>query len=269
MMMKSKVDLDKIIACCSELLERMHVKNAGEFEVDNTIYSIVAFKLFGYALNTFKSIYYLLPHTVYEQASALYRTLWETGVNFEWISLKPEVRAERFISFTAVEYQNFLQRRIRAARRAKNEKAALALTQQLTAFQQVLERRLGQFRFSDKTGRKRTLTRFSAPSLEALVRELGGEWIEEYDHEYALSCTYTHGAPGAVLFPIFDTSEHEIGKAQSTERAGIVGAGAIDVMTRIYRRWLAVRSMEDEAFLHELLLKVHGANGIGGSRISK
>ena len=78
-MMKSKVDPEKIVEHCGELLERIHKTNVGQFEVEHTLYNIVAFKLFGYALNTFKSIYYLLPHTVYEQASALYRTLWETG----------------------------------------------------------------------------------------------------------------------------------------------------------------------------------------------
>jgi hypothetical protein len=108
-MMKPKVDLEKIVACCGDLLERIHKTNVGKFEVEYTLYNIVAFKLFGYALDTFKSIYYLLPHTVYEQASVLYRTLWETGVNLEWIALEPELRAERFLNFTVVEYREVLR----------------------------------------------------------------------------------------------------------------------------------------------------------------
>jgi hypothetical protein len=250
-MMESKIDLEKIVACCGELLERIHKTNVGEFVVEYTLYNIVAFKLFGYALNTFKSIYYLLPHTVYEQASVLYRTLWETGVNLEWIAIEPEFRAERF-----------LEAQLRTARRAKDTDAILALTRQLAAFQQAVEQQLVQFSFCDKAGRKRTLSRFSAPSLEAVVNEVGGEWIEEYHRDYSLSCMYTHGAPGAVLFPLYDTPDHEIDKARSSERAGIIGASAIEVMGRIYRRWLATRGMEDNGFLRELWLRVQDANSV-------
>jgi len=259
--MKPKIDLEKIVTCCGDLLERIHKTNVGEFEVEHTLYNIVAFKLFGYSLNTFKSIYYLLPHTVYEQASILYRTLWETGVNLEWIALEPELRAERFLSFTALEYKRFLEGRLRTARRAKDADTILALTRQLTAFQEAVEQQVAQFNFRDKAGRKRTLSRFSASSLEALVRDVGGEWIEEYDRDYSLSCLYAHGAPGAVLFPLYDTPDHEIDKARSTERAGIIGASAIEVMGRIYRRWLATRRMQDDIFLRELWLQVQGANG--------
>ena len=259
-MMKAKVDLEKIVTCCGELLERIHKTNVGEFVVEYTLYNIVASKLFGYALNTFKSIYYLLPHTVYEQATVLYRTLWETGVNLEWIAIEPELRAERFLGFTAVEYRRFLEGRLRTARRAKDTDAILALTRQLAAFQQAVEQQLAQFSFCGKAGRKRTLIRFSAPSLEAIVHEVGGEWIEEYDRDYSLSCMYTHGAPGAVLFPLYDTPDHEIDKARSTERAGIIGASGIEVMGRIYRIWFATRGMEDDAFLRELWLRVQGAN---------
>jgi len=259
-MMKAKVDLEKIVACCGDLLERIHKTSVGEFKLEYTLYNIVAFKLFGYALNTFKSIYYLLPHTVYEQASVLYRTIWETGVNLEWIAIDPEVRAERFLGFTAVEYRRFLEGRLRTARRAKDTDAILALTRQLAAFQQAVEQQLAQFSFRDKAGRKRTHTRFSAPSLEAIVHEVGGEWIDEYDRDYSLSCMYTHGAPGAVLFPLYDTPDHEIDRGRSAERAGIIGASGIEVMGRIYHRWLATRGMEDDAFLRELWLRVQGAN---------
>lgn len=258
--MGSRVDLDKVVACCGELLEQMHKTSVGEFEVDYTLYNIVAFKLFGYALNTFKSIYYLLPHTVYEQASALYRTLWETGVNLEWIAMDPESRAQRFLNFTVVEYVRFLNGRLRTARRAKDTNAILALNQQLGTFQKLVEQQLDQFAFRDKAGRKKSIGRFSKPTLDAVVREVGGEWLEEYDRDYLLSCGYTHGAPGAVLFPLYDTPDHDIDKIRSTERAGIIGASGIEVMGRVYRRWLAVREMEDDAFLRELWFRVRSAN---------
>jgi hypothetical protein len=238
----------------------MHKTSVGVFEIHYTLYNIVAFKLFGYALNTFKSIYYLLPHTVYEQASALYRTLWETGVNLEWIAIDPESRAQRFLSFTVVEHVRFLNARLRRARRAKDATAILALNQQLGIFQKLVEQQLDQFAFRDKAGRKRSTGRFSEPTLDAVVRGLGGEWLEEYDRDYLLSCGYSHGAPGAVLFPLYDTTDHHIDSIRSIERAGIIGARSIEVMGRIYRRWLAVRGMEDEAFLRELWFQVQSAN---------
>jgi hypothetical protein len=261
-MIKPHCDVTKIIEYSGQLLDQMHKTNVGWFEVENTLYSIVAFKLFAYGLNTFKSIYYLLPHTVYEQASALYRTLWETGVNMEWISLDPELRAERFLSFTAVEYRRLLEGRLCVARLRNDADAIAGLKQQLDTFQQTVDQQLSQFSFRDKAGRKRTLNRFSAPSLEALVREVGGEWVEEYTRDYQLSCAYTHGAPGAVLFPLYDTEDHEMGKALSVERAGIVGASAIEVMSRIYRKWLSARGMEDEAFLQEVRHKVRSVNSV-------
>jgi hypothetical protein len=258
--MESRVDLDKIVGCCGELLERMHKTSVGEYEMDYTLYNIVALKLFGYALNTFKSIYYLLPHTVYEQASALYRTLLESGVNLEWIAIEPESRAQRFLNFTVVEYVRFLNGRLRTARHAKDANAILALSQQLGTFQKLVEQQLDQFTFRDRAGRKKSLGRFSKPTLDAVVREVGGEWVEEYERDYLLSCAYTHSAPGAVLFPLYDTPDHDVDKVRSTERAGIVGAGSIEVMGRVYRRWLAAREMEDSVFLQELSFRVRSAN---------
>lgn len=257
--MTLSVDLEAIVDRCSELLERVHNKIVRQVKMEFTLYNVVAFKLFGYALNTFKSIYYLLPHTVYEQASVLYRTLWETDVNLEWIALEPESRAERFLRFTAVEYRNFIKSRIRTARRAKNADAILTLTHQLSTFEKVLEQQLSQFMFTGKSSRQRWRDRFSAPSLHEVVQEVGSVWLDEYDRDYLLGCIYTHGAPSAVLFPLFDTPDHQIDKIQSVERAGIIGAMAIDVMSRIYRRYLAVRGMEDDDFLRQLDRQVREA----------
>ena len=258
-MMQSRVDLDAVVERCGELLERIHKKNVGQFEMDYTLYNVVAFKLFGYAVNTFKSIYYLLPHTVYEQASVLYRTLWETGVTLEWIAAEQEARAERFLQFTAVEHRRFVESRIRAAKRAQHVEAVLGLTRDLAGFEKALEEQLARFSFTDKRRRKRWRDRFSALSLHDMVREVGGEWLEEYDRDYLLGCMYAHGAPGAVLFPLYDTPDHQLDKVRSVERAGIVGTSAIKIMSRIYRRWLAVRGMEDDAFLRELSHRIREA----------
>jgi hypothetical protein len=255
LMMQPTVNLDAIVASCRDLLERMHQKNRGQFEVDS-LYMLVASKLFIYALNTFKSIYYLLPHTVYEQASVLSRTLWETSVNLEWIAIDPEPRAHRFLQFTAVEHRRFIEARIRTARRAQDSDVALGLNRQLGSFERALEQQLAGFSFSDKRGRKRWRERFSAPTLQDVVREVGGEWLDEYDRDYLLGCNYTHGTPGAVLFPLYDTPDHQLDKVRSLERSGVVGAMAIAVMSRTYRRWLSVRGMADDDFLHDIRHRV-------------
>jgi hypothetical protein len=257
--MQSRTILEDVVALCEELLERMHQKNVGQFEMENTLYNMVAFKLFSYALNTFKSIFYLLPHMVYEQAWVLYRTLWETSVSLEWIALDPESRAQRFLGFTALEHCRFVKGRIRVARRKQNTTAVLELTHQLDTFEKVLERQLTELSFSDRRGRKRRLERFSAPTLQDVVREVGEPWLEEHDRDYQWACSYAHGAPSAVLFPLYDTADHQIDKARSMERAGKVGAKAIEVMSRTYRRWMAARVMEDDQFLRELLHRAREA----------
>jgi hypothetical protein len=257
-MQARRVDLDAIVERCGELLARIHERN-GQFEIDETLYNVVAFKLFGYAVNTFKSIYYLLPHTVYEQAAALHRTLWEIGVNLEWISRDPEARAGRFVQFTAAEYRSFIEKRIGIVRRAQDSEAVLRLTAQLGEFEHALEQQLCQFRYADRRGKERWRQRFSMSSLGDVAREVGGDWLEEYDRDYTLGCMYTHGAPGAVLFPLHDTRDHEIARARDIERSGITGAMAIEVMSRVYRRWLAARHLEDDEFLGDLSRRVRQA----------
>jgi hypothetical protein len=81
-----------------------------EHEVDDTLYSVVLFRLFRSSFNTFKAIGRLLPERFYEQACALYRMLWEAGIGLEWISRDPEARSHQYAGFTAVEYQRFLRR---------------------------------------------------------------------------------------------------------------------------------------------------------------
>lgn len=254
--MTQRADLEAVVERCRDLLGRMHGRTVGQLEMELTLYNIVAFKLFGYAVNTFKSIYYLLPHTVYEQATILYRTLWETVLNLEWIGREPEARAGRFLRFTAVEHRRFIEARIRSARRADDGNAVLSLRSHLDAFEGALEQQLAQFKFRDRSGKVRWRDRFSAPSLQDVVREVGGEWLDEYDRDYLLGCGYSHGAPAAVLFPLYDTPDHQVAQAQDVERSAIVGAMAIRVMSRAYRRWLAARGEEDDEYLAALVNRV-------------
>jgi len=88
-----------------------------------------------------------------------------------------------------------------------------------------------------------------------LANEVGGSWAKEYDRDYALGSSYTHGAPAAVLFPLLDP-DGRLDQERSTERAGIVGAMSIEAMSRIYRCWLASRDQNDDAFLADLWHRV-------------
>jgi len=143
--MASKINLGLIVARCHDLLERIHTRERGPTEIEFEPYSVVALKLYGYAINTFKSIYYLIPHEVYEQATVLYRSLWETGVNLEWISLDPKKRALRYLEFTAVEHRKFIENRIREARADNNPNAVLELTRQQADFEKELDSQLSVF----------------------------------------------------------------------------------------------------------------------------
>jgi len=243
--------LDAVIDLCHDVSARIHQEVTGNVLLDPTLYSIVAFKLFGYSLNTFKSIFYLL--TVYEQAMALQRTLWETGLNFEWISRDAEARAQRFLQFTIVEQRKFIRKRIEAARRAGDSSAVLYLTNELRKFDDLLGKRLSAYEYKDKKQKTKYRDRFSGPSLDQVVREVGGEWLNEYDRDYALGCMSSHGSPGAVLFPLVDASPNfEASRAIDVNRSALVGVMAIEVISRSYRLYLPVINREDEAFLLEL-----------------
>jgi hypothetical protein len=265
--MLTQESLDTIIDLCHDLSKRIHERVVGEFEIEATIYDIVAFKLFGFGLNTFKSIYYLLPHKIYEQIAILYRTLWETSLNLEWISRSPNQRAIRFIQFTGVEHRRFAQKRIKAANRARDQAASLSLDRYLKEFEREIEMQLSPFRFEDQRGRRRWRDRFSGGSLEVMVREVGGDWLEEYDRHYTLACMYTHGAPGAVLFPLFDRPDHEIDKTRSIDRSAIAGVMAIEVMARLYKRFLSdLLRLEDDDYLQELAGRVFEAGNPKNNR---
>lgn len=257
--MASKIDLDLIVARCHDLLGRIHTRERGPIEIEFEPYNVVSLKLYGYAINTFKSIYYLIPHKVYEQATVLHRSLWETGVNLEWISLDPKKRALRFLEFTAVEHRKFIENRIREARADDDPDAVLALTRQQADFEKELDRQLSVFSYSDRRGRQRWRDRYSTLTVRELANEVGGSWAEEYDRDYALGSSCTHGAPAAVLFPLVDP-DGRLDQERATERAGIVGAMSIGAMTRIYRCWLASRDQNDDVFLADLWHRVQEAS---------
>jgi hypothetical protein len=139
-MQKPNINLQKVMHLFDEFRDRIHEQCSAPIHLDNSLYTIVAMKLFGFAFNTYKAIDLLLPQHFYEQAGALYRTLWETGANFEWVSRDPELRSHLFLNFTLIEHQNFLSNRIRTAKRSHDGQAVIALTRELTGFERLVRK---------------------------------------------------------------------------------------------------------------------------------
>jgi len=183
--------------------------------------------------NTYKTIGLLLPDRYYEQGMSLFRTMWESSANLFWIKRDPEMRAKRFAEFTAAEFRRFLSTR-NAFFESRGVKG-VSDTVFPAVVQSVLEQQLAQFQQRDRRGRLRTHDRFSGPSLEAVVQELGEPWAEEYLTSYKLACGYTHGAPGAVLFPLYapqgDASAFELA---DRERTTLLAAVSMNLMERTF-----------------------------------
>jgi hypothetical protein len=251
--MEPNIDLAKVLALFEEFRDRIFTQSRGSNEVTYSLYAIVAMKLFGFAFNTYKTIGLLLPEHYYEQATALHRTLWETGANFEWISRDPEYRSHQFLNFTLIEHRNFLAKRLRTARRNRDTDAIIELSSRMGEFERVVANELNEFRTKDRRNRERWRSRFSGPTLEDVVREIGGEWLDEYDRDYLLGCAYTHGAPSGVLFPI----EHHpaLTRKWDLERSALAGVVTIHAMIRIDRLWLAFQGKNDDVYLSNLVFR--------------
>lgn len=251
--MQPMIDLAKVRVLFEEFRDRIYTQSRGPHDVPYSLYTIVALKLFGFAFNTYKTIGLLLPEHYYEQATAIHRTLWETGANFEWISRDPENRSHQFLNFTLIEHRNFLAKRLRTAHRHRDTDAIIDLSSRMGDFERVVENELSEFRTKDRRNREKWRTRFSGPTLEDVVREIGGEWQDEYDRDYLLGCAYTHGAPSGVLFPI--RHDPALTTKWDLERSALIGIMAIHTMIRINRLWLTFHGKSDDAYLGQLLLR--------------
>jgi len=156
----------------------------------------------GFGFNTYKSIGLLLPDRHYEQGTSLLRTLWETGANFAWIQQAPDERGTLFLGYTAVEYRKYAQRSGNFSSAEERDAFLLGFDAGFGDFIRVYQRQ-------DRKGHKRWAERFSGPNLERVIRDLAAPWPAEYQTLYPLACHYTHGSPGAILFPLVaDADEH-------------------------------------------------------------
>jgi hypothetical protein len=68
-----------------------------------------------------------------------------------------------------------------------------------------------------------------------VVQELGEPWAEEYLTSYKLACGYTHGAPGAVLFPLYaPQGDASAFKRADLERTALLAAVSMKLMERTF-----------------------------------
>jgi hypothetical protein len=255
--MDPQANLDLLLGLYVEFRDRIHERSTREHELEDTFYAYVATRLFVYSFNTYKSIAWLLPSHFYEQAAILLRTLWEAGANFEWISREPGLHAKKFLEYTAVEHRHRLQRCIINARINRDTPLLAQLEEELREVEDVLGEQLKAFKYKDKRGRSKWQSRFSGPSLEEIVKEIGGEWLKEYEVEYQLGTAYTHAAPGGVLFPMLDLADiAEVPTVEDIERSVVIGASSIRTMIRVYRHWLGVIGSDDSEYLDHLFDRV-------------
>ena len=174
---QSKIDLEAVLRLFTELRDHIGDRVHRQHEMDDTLYSFVLFRLFGYSFNTFKAIGLLLPDGFYEQAFALYRMLWEASIGLEWISRDPEARSHQYAGFTVVEYQRFLRRRPQIGVSLKEDEESIRMHEErLKFFQQLMATQLERFSSQDKKGKTRQWGRFfGSKNVEELAREIGGE----------------------------------------------------------------------------------------------
>jgi hypothetical protein len=244
-------DLEPLLSGHAELRDHVAVRVHGQHEMAATLYSIVAMKLFGYVFNTYKAIGLLLTDRYYEQGMSLFRTMWETGANLFWIDRDSETRAKLFLEFTAAEHKRFLSTRREFFKGRGVKGAADPVFPEV--IQRVLDQQLAQFQKADRTNRLRTQHRFSGPSLENVVQELGEPWAEEYLTSYKLACGYTHGAPGAILFPLYaPKGDASVFERTDLERTTMLTAVSMKLMERVFLLYAPVIGGANSGFFDDL-----------------
>lgn len=150
---------------------------------------LVANASFGFAFNSFKAINLLLPLLFYEAASPVVRQMWEVSLNSHWMFADADRRVTEFCGYTIMEYRKLLQRQAKGGRLEQFDEAARAF-------------RL-KYSFTNRSGKERQYPNYSNLTAEQRARELGEPWRSDYTHIYNLTSMYAHGAPGAILNPVF------------------------------------------------------------------
>ncbi|MEE9131037.1 MAG: DUF5677 domain-containing protein [Phycisphaerales bacterium] len=252
------VSLSDAIEAHQELRDRVAETIDGEWEIGPPEFGLALVRLFQYAFNSYKAIDLLLPDLYYEQSSSLCRTLWETALHISWISDAPRERSRRFVQYTCVEYRRLLSR-IEADPQARRET--------LDAFDQQFERVLNDYRSRDKHGRLRLHGRATGVSVAELASSMGEPWSSEYQEFFPVWSMYTHGAPGAVLFPILplEKASIEAFEALDTPRTILLAFWSMELLARCYRLIFPAFGLDDEEFLTELDKRI----GFSRSLVSK
>jgi hypothetical protein len=217
-------------------------------------FGLVVVKNVGYCFNTFKAIGLLLPEYYYEQASALLRILWEAAVNLAWVASDPVPRAKLYAQFTVVERRKFIQMRIAEAQRFGASEDVVKFQTELRDFDDAFAHVLADYRFDGSKNQKRLRARFSSPTLESVVREIGEPWITEYRERYPLWCYYAHASPGAVLFPNPELVEitKEAFEAYDKPRTSQTALWSMAVMERVHFLACEIIGKSDRRYFDDL-----------------
>jgi hypothetical protein len=240
--------VDEAVAAHAAFRDHISCLAYGEYAMEGDVFPVVAMMLFSFIFNTYKAVGLLLPGEYYEQAATLYRTMWEAGANLAWIALDPEERAKQFAEFTGVEYRHVLQSHAERLASASPRAAADEAEERLRQYETLMDPRLSRYTYSDG---KRWRDRFSCVKLDAVTSELGSPWSEEYRLHYRMGCSYTHGAPGAVLSPLFATPEAEAPAKVEAERTSLLAVLSMELMQRCLLVFLAITGRSDDGFLEE------------------
>jgi hypothetical protein len=223
------------------------------------LYAAVLMHSFIFCFNTYKSIGILLPEYYYEQASGLFRVLWEATLNLAWVTKDPLSRTKLYCQFTVVEKRKFFVFKVSDAKRRRDSKSLATAEAKLRDFDAEYGHVVEDYRSKDKKGKVKVRSRFSGPTIEQTAYDLGGEWEKEYRELYPLLSFYTHATPGAVLFPDVPSGPPTIASFQeaSSGRTEMVALWSIAVLERAYRFTWPLLGLDDGDYLNALNEKIH------------
>ena len=247
--------LDNVIQDYAEFRDHIAEAIHAEFELRvSPAFGLVLVKSFGYCFNTFKAIGLVLPELYYEQANALLRILWEAAANLAWVSVDQGARSKLFAQFTVVERRKFIQMRVNEAQRLGPPEAVVRFEAELRAFDDAFGSVLADYQYEDSKRRKKFRQRFSSPTLDAIIRDIGEPWLTEYRERYPLWCFYAHASPGAVLFPnpFLNEVTKEAFDAYDKPRTFQVALWSLAVMERVYFIACGIIGKDDREYFDKL-----------------
>lgn len=206
--------LQRHVAVRDAVAEIVH----GETDVESTQWPYIATLSFTYAFNAYKAIELLLPHKYYEAAACILRQQWEVSLNLHWLEQDTVSRCQDFCNFTVMEY-----RRLMAAEGAPQT--------MLTEFDSATSRFQKNFRLQDGKGRTRRHSTFAGMTVHERSVSLGDPWESDYRLLFRLTSMHTHGAPGAILRPLFLANEHQR-KSADVDSSALMGLVSIQLLVR-------------------------------------